>query len=477
MPKLRHSQRLPASLPKVVGCDRIVLPASNNTTQFAYSSGNNIARFEIAPSIGMVSPFKTPRLVFDLSLANIESADLANFSVLLNPYIGWQSLIQQVKVSSLKTGAILADTRFYQRQVGSVVYNSQGVNEELCNYLSQEQKSSTHWFLNGVQIASAVLEGGKIAISLPLTTNLLESAGLLQTHLFGLGQGLQIEVMFASDNSVFYVPPSADEEAAPPQPTYVIENLRLHYDLLRFDASSVSTSGMKQIIFESTDSRSDVIQSNDETRQVPLQGSAIQSLVIDAIKSKEVNAYSADSNQQETFGLNNLRVMIQGQSLPIQQELSYAQANQTTRSGITPIQREVMKGVSHDASLGHIRSMSSQVMYEGMPKAQGTGTFPANFFSVETPAPKRHCFGVMFSREGTPMRYGNLSYRLQSTVPPYATSYTGTDANGNPGDGNNITPDLPAAPTTVVPYTLYTHITGLKVLQVDEGSGLVSVRS
>jgi hypothetical protein len=282
-----------------------------------------------------------------------------------------------------------------------------------------------------------------------------------------MGQGIQIEVMFASDNSVFYVVPLVAEGEAEPQPNpiYSITNLRLHYDLLRFDPSSVQMSGLKQIIFESTDSRSDNIQSNDDTRQVPLQGSAIQSLVVDAVPSADVNTYLKDSNQQASFALNTLRVMIQGQSLPIQQELSYALANQITRSAITPIQREVYKGVSHDASLQHIRSMSSQVIYEGMPKAQGVGTFPANYFNIEIPAPKRHVFGVMFSREGTPMRYGNLSYRLQSTTPPFATSY------------DELVNDIPKAPTTNAPYTLYTHITGLKVLQIDEGSGIVSVRS
>jgi hypothetical protein len=157
MPKLRHSQRLPAQLPKVVGCDRIVLPASNNTTTFSYSSGNNIARFEIAPAVGMVSPFKTPRLCFDLDVGGVSEAQLAGWGVLINNYIGWEALIQQVKVSSLKTGAILSDTRFYPRQVSSVVYNSQGVNEQSCNYLTQELKASPHWLLNGQQITYSIL--------------------------------------------------------------------------------------------------------------------------------------------------------------------------------------------------------------------------------------------------------------------------------------------------------------------------------
>jgi hypothetical protein len=62
MVKLRHAHKLPAFLPRIVGCDRVILPASNNQINFSYSQGQNILRYEIAPTIGMISPFDTPRL-------------------------------------------------------------------------------------------------------------------------------------------------------------------------------------------------------------------------------------------------------------------------------------------------------------------------------------------------------------------------------------------------------------------------------
>jgi len=466
MPKLRHSSRLPSNMGRIVGCDRIILPATNNTTDFSYSGGNNIIRFEIAPSVGMISNFKYPRLEFDFSIQGLVNA---NYYYTMNPYIGFQALIQQIKVSSLKTGAVIADTREYPRQVGSCVYNSQGVNEATCNYLAQEMKSVLNWTLYAQLLANLDdTQNQSIAVCIPITTNLLESVGLLQTHLFGLGGGLQIEIQLASDNSLFQITPKTFPASANgATPTYVIRNVRLHYDLLRFDASTIGQMGMKQIMFESTDTRKDTIQSNDETRVVPLIGSAVQSLLIDAVKSADVNSYSADSNEQQAFGLNTLRLMVQGQSLPIQQELTYAQDNQITRTGITPIERETIKGVSHDAELSHIRSMTSQFNYESMYVAQGnsTQTGPA---SVQTPYPHRHLFGCLFGREGVSMKYGNLAFRVQNTTPGYANNWVVSP--GSPGLE-------PEAPTTQLPYTLYTHITSLKVLSVDEGSGLVSVRS
>lgn len=460
MPKLRHSHRLPSNMGRIIGCDRIVLPATNNTTEFSYSQGNNIIRFEISPSVGMISPFKNPRLVFQFWLNGMSVQD---WLYTMNPYIGLQGLIQQIKVSSLKTGSVIADTRQYPRQVGSVVYNSQGCSEAFCNYLCHEQKSVLNW-LNYGELTASLSSENKLVVSIPITTNLLESANLLQTHLFGLGGGLQIEIMLASDNSLLYI----ENITAPPatagtQPTYVIDEVRLHYDLLRFDASSVGLSGMKQILFESTDSRADTIQSNDETRNVPLTGSAVQSLVIDAVASGEVNDYNADSNEQQNFGLNTLRIMVQGQSLPIQQELTYAQDNQLTRSSITPIEREDMKAISHDAELSHIRSMNSQDTFEGQYVALGEQASNGPF-TIGIPYPTRSTFGCLFGKEGVSMKYGNLSYRVQST-PAYAESYDSTTA------------DEPQIPATQLPYTIYTHITSLKVLQVDEGSGLVSVRT
>lgn len=461
MPRLRHAHRLPQNMGRIVGCDRIILPATNNTTNFSYSQGNNIIRFEIAPSVGMISPFKNPRLEFDFYLEGLNND---NYFYNINPYIGFQALIQQIKVSALKTGAVIADTRQYPRQVSSVVYNSQGVNEAFCNYLGHEQKSVLHWS-QYQEILSSLSSDQVLTISLPLTTNLLESANLLQTHLFGLGGGLQIEIQLASDSSLLYLIPNDPDS---PQvdgstPTYVINNVRLHYDLLRFDASSVGQMGMKQIMFESTDSRADTIQSNDETRVVPLIGSAVQSLVIDAVQSTYVNSYANDSNEQDNFGLNTLRLMVQGQSLPIQQELTYAPNNQTTLTSINPVEREVVKGISHDAELSHIRSMISQNTYEAIYKARGA-TATNGPLTISIPYPRRHVFGCLFGKEGVSMKYGNLSFRVQNSQ-PYAEDY------------NSTQPDEPEAPLTTRPYTLYTHITSLKVLSVDEGAGLVSVRS
>jgi hypothetical protein len=463
MVKLRHSGRLPQNAGQIIACDRIVLPATNNTTTFSYQAGNNIARFEIAPSVGMISPFKMPRLCFKFSISNLGGEGIPAY----NPYIGLEGLIQQIKVSSLRTGAVLADTRFYPRQVSSCVYNSQGIWEIEHDHMPHEMKSYMHYSLTPITLLTAQAVG--INVSLPLTTNLLESPGLLSTHLYGLGQGLQIEVMFASDESFF------NRVTGSGSPTYEITELRLHYDLLRFDPGSVTTSGMKQILFESVDSRSDVIQSNDETRNVPIMGSAVQSLVIDAVQSQAVNNYNFDSNEQSNFGLNTLRIMIAGQSLPIQQELSYAQQNQVTRTGIAPIQRENFKAVTHDAELNHPRSLHSQTLYEDLCFSANTNAnlppapnAPIGQFGVVIPTTKRFSFGCLFGKEGVPMRYGNLSYRLQ------ATQQYGQNEVGVP---TATVADFPVIPTTSAPYTLYSHITSLKMLQVDEGSGLVSVQS
>jgi hypothetical protein len=464
MVKLRHSGRLPQNAGQIIACDRIVLPATNNTTSFSYQAGNNIARFEIPPSVGMVSPFKMPRLCFRFKIIG-EEETVSTY----NPFIGLEGLIQQIKVSSLRTGAVLADTRFYPRQVGSCVYNSQGTWEIEHNHMPHEMKSPIHFTMTTAFTVAAELVETGINVSLPLTTNLLESPGLLSTHLYGLGQGLQIEVMFASDESFF------NRVTGSGSPTYEITELRLHYDLLRFDPGSVSTSGMKQVLFESVDSRSDVIQSNDETRNVPIMGSAVQSLVIDAVQSQAVNNYNFDSNEQASFGLNTLRIMIAGQSLPIQQELTYAQQNQVTRTGIAPIQRENFKAVTHDAELNHPRSLHSQTLYEDLCFSANTNAnvppapnAPIGEYGVVLPSTKRFSFGCLFGKEGVPMRYGNLSYRLQ------ATQQYGQNEVGVP---TATVADFPVIPTTSSPYTLYSHITSLKMLQVDEGSGLVSVQS
>jgi hypothetical protein len=459
MPKLRHSGRLPMNAGQIVGCDRIVLPATNNTTVFSYEQGNNIARFEIPPSVGMISPFKMPRLCGELAISGVDNREETPL-LTINPYLGLEGLVHQVVIRSLRGGAVLADTRFYERQVSSCVYNSQGTIEQEHNHMCNEFKA-----MNNIAITDTLLSPlwdaevtRKLNFSIPLTTNLLESPQLLATHLYGLGQGLQIEIYFSSDESFFQV-------IGDTRPTYQITNLRLHYDLLRFDPGSVSTSGMKQIMFESIDSRNDTIQSNDETRNVPLVGSAVQSIVIDALPSANVNTYRADSNAQEFFGLNTLRFMVAGQSLPIQQELGYATQNQVTRTGIAPIQRENFKAITHDAEVSHPRSMLSQEYYEGIAQAFNDNT-KGGLFSCVLPFTSRHTFGVLFGKEGVPMRYGNLSFRVQSTNPYYqATPFVAASV------------DAPKTPSTDAPYTLYTHITSLKMLNVDEGSGLVSVQS
>ena len=378
-----------------------------------------------------------------------------------------QGLIQQVKVENLRGNTLSDSSTYYQRQVSSCVYNSYGVNELNCNYLAHEMKATINYLLYKEILANA--DGldndplNYINFSIPITTNLLESANLLQTHLFGLGGGLRIEIYLASDNSFLQLVNYADPSVSGNDPTFELTECRLHYNVLRFDPSTI-TNTMKQILYESTETITDNIQSNDETRQVPLVSSACQSLLIDAVKSQNVNNYFADSNNQETFGLNTERVLINGMSLPIQQELTYPQENQVIRTGITPVQREALKGVSHDATLQNVRSCSSQTTYDSTFKALGE-TSINGFYAVEVPFARRSCYGVLFGREGSAMKFGNLTFRFIDTA-SFADSY----------DNTTGTPDLPQPPQTNSPYTLYKHITSLKVLQVDESSGLVSVR-
>lgn len=465
MPKLRHSHRLPQNLNQIIGCDRVVLPASNNTTTFSYTSGNKIIRFEIQPQVGMISPFDYPRLKGRIRFLNTNGT---NYYYSWNNYIGLQAIISQVKVSSLRTPSVLSDSSTnYPRQVSSVVYNSQGANEMNNSYLTHEMKASTYSVIPSELIATSVdFENNFLDFSIPLTTNLLESANLLSTHLYGLG-GLQIEVLLASDASLLYCVPTnpASPQTAGATPTYEIDQVRLHYNLLRFNpAGLVQSAGLKQILFESTETRNDSLQSNDETRQIPTTGSAIQSLVMDAVLSSATNTYSDDSNQQATFGINTERNLIQGQSLPIQQELTTPIANQIANTGITQLQREAIKAVNHDASLKNIRSFSSQCNFDSIYKALG---LPATngVLGVELPYPRRQVLGVLFGKEGVPMKYGNISYRF-------------VDMNKYAQDYNNATSnlDFPETPITQNPYTVYTHTTSLRVLNVDEKNGMVSVR-
>ena len=436
----RHRRAMPSEIPLIAKTERIIAIPSNNSPNFSYS--NNVIRFQI-PSIAgkIISPFRIPRLTFT-TVISAPSQEATPPS--LSPYIGLESLIYQIQVSSTLKGVVLHTCRFYSRAVQTTEIDNYGweeinrgslANEAGCCYDYEMAASGT----GQKALAQAVV---------PLFTNVLDAPDMVGLDLSVLG-GLSIEIQLNSNTSLFIDSRNGGW-------TYQINDVKLHYDLLTLMAPS-TPSAQKEILFRCIESRADNIQSASEYKSLSVNNSNVESLTVDAVPSAVQNSYSGDSFQnsklvdnatvtdggagnynkadytivQGFVGLQEFRESVNGASVPIQQILNIpnlqAPAFTTSSIGLSNVLREDYKGSVKAGSYNHPRTLKNLYTYDNVRFIQGVGTSvnPNPYLAVTAitgaydngliPIPK-FSMGMLMKSGGCTLPESVISYKFNSSV-------------------------------------------------------------
>jgi len=466
----RNRRVMPSEAPLVTKCERIISIPSNNSPNFSYS--NNVIRFQIPATAGrMISPFKVPRLTFKVALGGGgEGAPPPS----LSPYLGAQSLIYQIQVSSTLKGVVLHTCRFYSRAVQTTELDTYGFEEINRGVIANECKTSYDYTMASAVTAAAALGGNHFSV--PLFTNVLDAPDLVSMDLAQLG-GLSIEIQLNSNTSVFIDPSNSGYE-------YQLSDVKMHFDLLHV---MPGTPGQKEILFRCIESRADNIQSNSEYKSVSVNNSNVESVQVDAVPSSVQNSYAGDSfqnaklvrlsaaipngdgdfyvapdttnaNAQGYVGLTEFRESVNGMSLPIQQILNVPNlapaALNTSSVGLSNILREDYKASVKAAAYEHPKTLRNLYTYDNFRFIQNVGTglnpnpYPANGAGVTG----AFTFGV---QPISKFQLGFLNKSGGSMLPESIISYKVVE---------NIQSDLP--------YTIFNHIGLIKRIMVGSDSQL-----